>query len=679
MILKSVYLNNFRQFVDEKIEFSLDKDHNITLVRGENSSGKTTLANAITWCLFADAKLDGTLINKLVWQNAKLHEKLTVKVEIELIHAEDEYTITTTQDYQIVQGISANAKNRPQPIGGIVRKISYKGVSTQWVKEEVPKEKIENTIQKIVPQELSEYFFIKAEQMRDMEQGVSKGDGRSFEKAVKRILGFDAIENAIKHSAEAIRVLNSRLELGADEKVKKLQDNIDWYEKQIATCKENIRKYREDIEEHDKEIKDMENRIKDGAEGEQDQLKLERVQQDFKSYSKYLVNAEATLFSDFSEYFVSNCYQEFLPTLLTKLESVDLKGRDIPDATATTIKWILDQKECICGRKFEEGDDVWEAISSWIKTLPPENLGNCASRFIENIESRQEKVFDLKAEYNKYIENKEEWERKKDDAKQEIKRLSERLKSYQSTKDFQERKMRAESDKRSKESSIKSFERKIAEEFEPRMRKDKQALDKFAQANDRNQLIKRRGVALTTIYKHFKNFNEKQKNGLNIILNNKVNEFFSSVFSNDYKISISDKYLIRLVDNDGEIVGAGGAQSVSVVLAFITSLLKLSQQIHYGKLDEIEDKDLLKAEPYPLVLDAPFSTFDEERIKSVAPKLSDLTEQVIIFTKDPECGILTDIIMDKVGKYYTLKSATRNEKDEKEVWSTHIEGGNNAN
>ena len=122
MILKSVYLNNFRQFVDEKIEFSLDKDHNITLVRGENSSGKTTLANAITWCLFADAKLDGTLINKLVWQNAKLHEKLTVKVEIELIHAEDEYTITTTQDYQIVQGISANAKNRPQPIGGIVRK-----------------------------------------------------------------------------------------------------------------------------------------------------------------------------------------------------------------------------------------------------------------------------------------------------------------------------------------------------------------------------------------------------------------------------------------------------------------------------------------------------------------------------------------------------------------------------
>lgn len=97
------------------------------------------------------------------------------------------------------------------------------------------------------------------------------------------------------------------------------------------------------------------------------------------------------------------------------------------------------------------------------------------------------------------------------------------------------------------------------------------------------------------------------------------------------------------------------------------------------KLDVIEDKDLLKAEPYPLVLDAPFSTFDEKRIKSVAPKLSDLTEQVIIFTKDPECGILTDIIMNKVGKYYTLKSATRNEQDEKEVWSTHIEGGNNAN
>ena len=52
MILKSLHLKNFRQFIDETIEFSLDKEHNITLVRGDNSAGKTTLANAITWCLF---------------------------------------------------------------------------------------------------------------------------------------------------------------------------------------------------------------------------------------------------------------------------------------------------------------------------------------------------------------------------------------------------------------------------------------------------------------------------------------------------------------------------------------------------------------------------------------------------------------------------------------------------
>lgn len=678
MILKSLYLNNFRQFVDEKIEFSLDKEHNITLVRGDNSAGKTTLANAITWCLFADAKLEGTLINKLVWENTKLHEKLTVKVEIVLIHAEDEYTITTTQDFQIVQGISANSKCRPQPIGGIVRKISYKGVSTQWVKEEVPKEKIENTIQKIVPQELSEYFFIKAEQMRDMEQGVSKGDGRSFEKAVKKILGFDAVENAIKHLAEAIKVLNSRLELNANEQVAKLQKSIDWYETKIQEYKNQIEDWKKEIADCDQEIEDMAKRIKDGAEGEEAQLKLEQAQQDYKSYSKYLVNAETTLFNHFSEYFVSNCYQEFLPILLAKLETVDLKGKDIPDATATTIKWILDQKECICGRKFEEGDSIWETINSWIKSLPPENLGNCASRFIENIESRQENVFDLEVEYNKYLENREEWERKKDDAKQEIKKLSDKLKSYQSTKDFQERKIKAENDKQSKESSIKLYNKKINEEFEPKKKKDQQALNKYTQANERNQLINRRGVALTTIYKHFKNFNEKQKTGLNNILNCKVNEFFSSVFSNDYKISISDKYLIKLVDNDGEIVGAGGAQSVSVVLAFITSLLKLSQQIHYGKLDEIKDKDLLKAEPYPLVLDAPFSAFAEERIKVVAPKLSDLSEQVIIFTKDPECKIVESCVMDKVGKYYKFTHPIR-EDGKEEVWSTHIEGGNDAN
>ena len=54
MLLQSIKLENFRQFVNEYIDFSTDKDRNVTLIIGENGTGKTTFAQAFFWCLYGD-------------------------------------------------------------------------------------------------------------------------------------------------------------------------------------------------------------------------------------------------------------------------------------------------------------------------------------------------------------------------------------------------------------------------------------------------------------------------------------------------------------------------------------------------------------------------------------------------------------------------------------------------
>ena len=48
MLLKSIKLENFRQFVDEQIDFSTDPNQNVTLIIGENGTGKTTFAQAFS-------------------------------------------------------------------------------------------------------------------------------------------------------------------------------------------------------------------------------------------------------------------------------------------------------------------------------------------------------------------------------------------------------------------------------------------------------------------------------------------------------------------------------------------------------------------------------------------------------------------------------------------------------
>ena len=69
MLLKKLTLTNFRPFKGEHvIEFSTDKDKNITLVMAENGAGKTTLAQAFQWVLYS--KTDGfknkSVLNSIV-------------------------------------------------------------------------------------------------------------------------------------------------------------------------------------------------------------------------------------------------------------------------------------------------------------------------------------------------------------------------------------------------------------------------------------------------------------------------------------------------------------------------------------------------------------------------------------------------------------------------------------
>ena len=52
MIIKSITLKNFRQYQDAKIEFSTDPEKNITIIMGDNGTGKTTLAQAFQWALY---------------------------------------------------------------------------------------------------------------------------------------------------------------------------------------------------------------------------------------------------------------------------------------------------------------------------------------------------------------------------------------------------------------------------------------------------------------------------------------------------------------------------------------------------------------------------------------------------------------------------------------------------
>ena len=58
---------------------------------------------------------------------------------------------------------------------------------------------------------------------------------------------------------------------------------------------------------------------------------------------------------------------------------------------------------------------------------------------------------------------------------------------------------------------------------------------------------------------------------------------------------------------------------------------------------------------YPLVMDAPLSSFDKKRIKNICEVIPGIAKQVIIFIKDTDGDIAQDYMMDKVGITYKIR------------------------
>ena len=77
MKIESITLHNFRQYIGtQTIEFSTDENKRVTVLVGDNTSGKTTLIRAFEWCLYRKNGFDNPIllndeVAKHLWQDRR--------------------------------------------------------------------------------------------------------------------------------------------------------------------------------------------------------------------------------------------------------------------------------------------------------------------------------------------------------------------------------------------------------------------------------------------------------------------------------------------------------------------------------------------------------------------------------------------------------------------------------
>ena len=120
-------------------------------------------------------------------------------------------------------------------------------------------------------------------------------------------------------------------------------------------------------------------------------------------------------------------------------------------------------------------------------------------------------------------------------------------------------------------------------------------------------------------------------------------------------LEINEKYqtvLYTVIPETKQKVISGESEGLIRVknFAFIAGLVDLAK----NKALKVGE-NRLENEPYPLILDAPFSNADEEHIRNISKELPMVAEQVIMFVMKKDWRYAETVILDKVNQKYTLE------------------------
>ena len=655
MLLKKLLLKDFRQFKGEQeIDFSLNHEKNVTIIFGENGTGKTTFAQAFTWCLYGETPSfsDKNLLCKASAQEMKPNDEKNVFVVLEFIHNSITYTCKSEQIYY--KDSVGNIKTK----GNRKFTMEYKGKDGQqkFVKEN----QLDGEINKILPKELSNYFFFDGERIGNMSKEITKGKSKEFPEAVKSLLGLSAFESALNHlngsyyQNSVVKSYRKSFDSSGNEELKTIMVEIDQLEKLRDKASKRITEIDEKdlptvVHEKDriiaeqKKFSNIEVLVNERKESENQLQKMENLRQ---------MNVK-----DYLSTFSKDCYNFFLLEKIDEVEKLlsdaDIKESGIPDIHKRTIDFLIQRGKCVCGTKIEKESDIYRHLIEQLKYIPPQSLGTSIRQFVS--------VANEKSKNGDFIKSMDDLYGRIRSVDEEISVLNEKISGInkdlsgidengiaklQKDLDYYTNK---EQDflveKGSCIESVKSLENEISGK--------KQSMSRFTNIGETNQKISNYLAYATYIFDEMQKMYKSEEAKVRNQFENTINKIFKEIYNGGLSLKIDEKYNIKILVNDfkgyNEDVETSTAQSLSVILAFISAVIKMARENQNG------GSKLLVTEAYPLVMDAPLSAFDKTRIQTICEVLPNIAEQVIVFINDKDGEVAEKNMQDKIGAKFGFK------------------------
>ena len=650
MLIKSLKMQNFRQFKGiTAVDFSCDPEQNVTIILGDNTFGKTTLLQAFNWCFYETVMFDNNpdfLLNLEVANGMNNGDTETVSVEICVIHNGVDYVISRSQTYSCANDKVTGMKKAQV-------KVSYKQEDGQM--ESVRATEVQKVIENILPQDLSTYFFFDTERVRSISTRKDVAD------AVKGLLGLSIMDTAIKHigtkgnKKTVLGKLYGAMDLDGDEKARGALDMIQSSEAKREAIKTQIDTCASQIGQYEVRKEQLDDILRDNQTTATLQKKKEDLERRLSTERSTLESTISLFFKDFSKGSLQMFAQPLLGQANDFLAAIKIDDKGVRDLTAPTILELLKRGRCICGTELCEGNDAYNHLMEELNYVPPESIGNTVRHYREKLSSFSrdaDHIFEsLTSRYQEIYRSKariQEWEDELADISIQIKG-KDNMKKYETElidvksrlRDLNAKKERLIRDDATLKSEIERY---------------KKVYDSLIAVSGKNKetmlLIKYAEEILDWLSSTYK---EKEA-FIREALEMKVNNIFEQMYHGHRRVSIDQKYQVTLLTTiEDKEVAAGESEGSNRVksFAFIAGLVALAKEKLIANAGE--EGFNLSSEPYPLVMDAPFSNADETHTANISKVLPEIAEQVIMFVMQKDWRYAEPVMATRVGKQYELK------------------------
>lgn len=359
MKLRRARFENFRLLRDLEIEFSTDSARNLTVIRAENETGKTTILSALQWAFYGDEALPGGgktfRMHPIDWNEASA--RITVEVDFETsTPLRNGRAPAEPRVFRVVRSVTetlaGDGWRRGEPS---LKLYDIGGKGTE------PVEYADSRLRIELPPELREIFFTDGDRALSFIDADSMSVKRQrVENAIKSLLGLSVVEDAARHVKSASADVNKRVrEADVSGQVKAASLKISALDEQLARLEPERDVALADQQRCEEQYESLTKKI-EVALVKGDRAAMAAQLQTIRSHRKRDEGLALSLAREQGELLKSKSLAKSLLSSHVAvatgiLEDLKERGR-IPNQTIPVLVECLDSGCCICGGTLASDD-----------------------------------------------------------------------------------------------------------------------------------------------------------------------------------------------------------------------------------------------------------------------------------------------------------------------------------